>query len=99
MGKFECFVHVLLESFCLCIPGIPARLLRRLSNLGAGSTATTAQPASSATEAAVSETDMGTNRDEQQDNQFMDVDDPLEPMVMLPPEGKVTLICRSFFEL
>ncbi|KAL0896018.1 hypothetical protein ABMA27_012006 [Loxostege sticticalis] len=55
---------------------------------GAGSSVTTAQPTSSITEAVVSETDLSTNRDEQQDqNQFMEVDDSLEPMVLLAPDG------------
>ncbi|XP_063828894.1 E3 ubiquitin-protein ligase UBR4 [Ostrinia nubilalis] len=54
---------------------------------GAGSSVTTAQPTSSITEAVVSETDFSTNRDEQQENQFMEVDDSLEPMVLLAPDG------------
>ncbi|XP_060810461.1 E3 ubiquitin-protein ligase UBR4 isoform X2 [Amyelois transitella] len=54
---------------------------------GAGSSVTTAQPTSSITEAVVSESELGANRDEQQDNQFMEVDDSLEPMVLLAPEG------------
>ncbi|XP_052737360.1 protein purity of essence isoform X1 [Bicyclus anynana] len=53
---------------------------------GAASSVTTAQPASSITEAAVSESDLSTNRDEQQE-QYMDVDDSLEPMVLLAPDG------------
>ncbi|KAJ0180973.1 hypothetical protein K1T71_003058 [Dendrolimus kikuchii] len=54
---------------------------------GAGSSVTTAQPTSSITEAVVSESELSGNRDEQQDNQFMDVDDALEPMVLLAPDG------------
>lgn len=54
---------------------------------GAGSSVTTAQPTSSITEAAVSESELSTNRDEQQENQFMEVDDSLEPMVLLAPDG------------
>ncbi|KAJ2946624.1 hypothetical protein O0L34_g12681 [Tuta absoluta] len=54
---------------------------------GAGSSVTTAQPTSSITEAVVSESDLSNNRDEQQDNQYMDVDDSLEPMVLLAPDG------------
>ncbi|XP_069365949.1 E3 ubiquitin-protein ligase UBR4 isoform X13 [Maniola hyperantus] len=54
---------------------------------GAGSSVTTAQPASSVTETAVSESDLSANRDEQQDNQYMDVDESLEPMVLLAPDG------------
>ncbi|CAH0722275.1 unnamed protein product, partial [Brenthis ino] len=54
---------------------------------GAVSSATTAQPASSITEAAVSEAELNANRDEQQENQYMDVDDSLEPMVLLAPDG------------
>ncbi|XP_028033464.1 protein purity of essence isoform X1 [Bombyx mandarina] len=54
---------------------------------GAVSSVTTAQPTSSITEAAVSESDLSANRDEHQDNQFMDVDDSLEPMVLLAPDG------------
>ncbi|KAF9412274.1 hypothetical protein HW555_009165 [Spodoptera exigua] len=53
----------------------------------AGSSVTTAQPTSSITEAVVSESDLSANRDEQQENQFMDVDDSLEPMVLLAPDG------------
>lgn len=48
---------------------------------------TTAQPTNSITEAAVSESELSANRDEQQDNQFMEVDDSLEPMVLLAPDG------------
>lgn len=58
--------------------------------LGAGSSSvTTAQPTSgvSITEAAVSESDLSGNRDEQQEHQYMDVDDSLEPMVLLAPDG------------
>nr|XP_049698342.1 E3 ubiquitin-protein ligase UBR4 isoform X2 [Helicoverpa armigera] len=54
---------------------------------GAGSSVTTAQPTSSITEAVVSESDLSANRDEHQENQFMDVDDSLEPMVLLAPDG------------
>ncbi|XP_061383112.1 E3 ubiquitin-protein ligase UBR4 isoform X4 [Danaus plexippus] len=54
---------------------------------GAGSSVTTAQPTSSITEAAVSESELSANRDEQQENQYMDVDDSLEPMVLLAPDG------------
>ncbi|XP_026324095.1 E3 ubiquitin-protein ligase UBR4 isoform X3 [Hyposmocoma kahamanoa] len=54
---------------------------------GPGSSVTTAQPTSSITEAVVSESDLSANRDEQQDQQFMDVDDSLEPMVLLAPDG------------
>ncbi|XP_047533883.1 protein purity of essence isoform X2 [Vanessa atalanta] len=54
---------------------------------GAGSSVTTAQPASSITEAAVSESELSANRDDQQENQYMDVDDSLEPMVLLAPDG------------
>lgn len=48
---------------------------------------TTAQPTSSITEAVVSESDLSGTRDEHQENQFMDVDDSLEPMVLLAPDG------------
>ncbi|XP_047028788.1 protein purity of essence [Helicoverpa zea] len=54
---------------------------------GAGSSVTTAQPTSSITEAVVSESDLSATRDEHQENQFMDVDDSLEPMVLLAPDG------------
>ncbi|XP_072935202.1 E3 ubiquitin-protein ligase UBR4 isoform X5 [Epargyreus clarus] len=54
---------------------------------GAVSSATTAQPTGSITEGVVSESDLSANRDEQQENQFMDVDDSLEPMVLLAPDG------------
>ncbi|CAH2243765.1 jg12683 [Pararge aegeria aegeria] len=53
---------------------------------GAVSSVTTAQPAGSVTEAAVSESDLSANREEQQE-QYMDVDDSLEPMVLLAPDG------------
>ncbi|CAB3259165.1 unnamed protein product [Arctia plantaginis] len=56
-------------------------------NKSAGSSVTTAQPTSSITEAVVSESDLSANRDDQQENQFMDVDDSLEPMVLLAPDG------------
>ncbi|XP_038209068.1 E3 ubiquitin-protein ligase UBR4 isoform X2 [Zerene cesonia] len=53
---------------------------------GAGATTITsaAQPV---TETAVSESDLSANRDEQQEPQYMDVDDSLEPMVLLAPDG------------
>ncbi|KAJ8734252.1 hypothetical protein PYW07_014803 [Mythimna separata] len=54
---------------------------------GPGSSVTTAQPTSSITEAVVSESDLSANRDDNQENQFMDVDDSLEPMVLLAPDG------------
>ncbi|XP_013166692.1 PREDICTED: E3 ubiquitin-protein ligase UBR4 isoform X4 [Papilio xuthus] len=54
---------------------------------GAGSSVTTAPAASSTAEAAASESDVSTARDDQQENQFMDVDDALEPMVLLAPDG------------
>lgn len=60
---------------------------------------TTAQPTSSITEAVVSESDLSANRDEQQENQFMDVDDSLEPMVLLAPDGgnsRFTIIKSKF---
>ncbi|XP_045509155.1 E3 ubiquitin-protein ligase UBR4 isoform X7 [Colias croceus] len=51
---------------------------------GVSTTTTAAQPAS---ETAVSESDLSANRDEQQEPQYMDVDDSLEPMVLLAPDG------------
>ncbi|XP_013144239.1 PREDICTED: E3 ubiquitin-protein ligase UBR4 [Papilio polytes] len=54
---------------------------------GATSSVTTAPPASSTAEAVASESDVSTARDDQQENQFMDVDDALEPMVLLAPDG------------
>ncbi|CAG4926444.1 unnamed protein product [Colias eurytheme] len=51
---------------------------------GASTTTTAAQPVS---ETAVSESDLSANRDEQQEPQYMDVDDSLEPMVLLAPDG------------
>ncbi|CAG5041717.1 unnamed protein product [Parnassius apollo] len=54
---------------------------------GAVSSATMAPPASSTTEAAALESDVTANREENQEHQFMDVDDALEPMVLLAPDG------------
>ncbi|CAH2989845.1 unnamed protein product [Chilo suppressalis] len=54
---------------------------------GAGSSVTTAQPTSSITEAAVSEADISAAREEAQESQFMEVDDSLEPMVLLAPDA------------
>ncbi|XP_068628453.1 E3 ubiquitin-protein ligase UBR4 isoform X2 [Battus philenor] len=54
---------------------------------GAGSSVTTAPPASSTTDAAVSESDVSTTREEQQENQYIDVDDAVEPMVLLENDG------------
>ena len=57
---------------------------------------TTAQPTSSITEAVVSESDLSANRDDNQENQFMDVDDSLEPMVLLAPDGgKTEFYCST----
>lgn len=55
---------------------------------------TTAQPTSSITEAVVSESDLSANRDEHQENQFMDVDDSLEPMVLLAPDGGTMMMIK-----
>lgn len=55
--------------------------------VGAGSSVSTAQPAGSITEAVASEAELSANRDDQQENQYMDVDDSLEPMVLLAPDG------------
>ncbi|KAL4709767.1 hypothetical protein ACJJTC_001221, partial [Scirpophaga incertulas] len=54
---------------------------------GAVSSVTTAQPTGSIAEAAVSESDVSTAREEQQETQYMEVDDNLDPMVLLAPEG------------
>lgn len=35
----------------------------------------------------MSEAELSANRDDQQENQYMDVDDSLEPMVLLAPDG------------
>lgn len=63
---------------------------------GAGSSVTTAQPTSSITEAVVSESDLSANRDDNQENQFMEVDDSLEPMVLLAPDGGKAKLCLPF---
>lgn len=68
-----------------------------LSHLGAGPSVTAAQPASSIIEAVVSESELSVNREDQQESHFMDVDDPLEPMVLLAPDGgKITIFDLDF---
>ena len=42
-----------------------------------------------------SESELNANREEQQENQYMDVDDSLEPMVLLAPDGG-KLCCLYF---